>query len=559
MKRIWLALLSGVIWAGLIATPSMAQTSSLPTAGERDKAIGAVGILFDKLTGDSFTNEGTYWKKTFNGLTVVVYKQAGKDSANVALTARKVDLGTLIPFANKGNFGKISLEHATMIIVSPNSFLKNKQGSIDPTKLPKPVSTRIASLPAPIATAIKAANPSLKSVTLPTGIFTISQFQPGPNKAVTEVLKHFGLRKPVISSAILDASNYKDLARLKAAFSLSVVLNRDNPINNTVELTQILKSPKDAQPVLTLTSASGGKALSLSYQTPYIVNGNTTVQTAVSFKLENGKVSGSLAVELGDLPDPTLVPKVVELKGVKMFDVRLSIAFTSTGRKKVPEFTVGYSSSRMVVKGRTDYSPVKISVAMTPAGTPTGALINLETDETVYLAAIADLAEVGFSAHPTSKIVPNKWKKDVAKKLQLTKLPKIGIKAPEIYIATPGMVMTGHLADIGIKGAGVKIKGALSAFEKNLVEAELLLDTKGLRSAASITAFSAGPLALKNASFDLNARLNTPPSFAIHGKATFEGMTLAESELKFSSKGFKLVQDFGCAPPMTRVSIEFEG
>lgn len=561
MKRIWLTLLSSVVWAGLIATPSMAQTSSLPTAAERDAAIGAVGSLFSKLTGGSFTRKGSYWEKTFNGLTVVVYKQAAKDPVNVAFTAPRVKLGTLIPFANKGELGKIMLKHATMIIVSPNSFLENKQGSIDPSKLPKPVATDIASLPAPIARAIKAANPGLKSVTLPTGIYTISQFQPGSNKLVTGVFKHVGLGSPVISSAILDASNYKKVAKLKAAFSLSIVLNKNNPLNRSVELTQILTSPKDAQPVLTLSSTTDGKKLSLSYRAPYLVHGKTTpVQSAISFNLEKGMVSWSLAVDIGNMRDPKIVPKVVELKGVVMDDVRVSIGFKPNGRKG-PEYTAGYSSPKMVVKRRTTYSPVVVKVAMTPAGTPTGALIDIKTNQTVDLAAIADLAEVGFSAHPSSKIVPSELKTDIAGKLKLTELPKIGVKAPQIYIATPGMVRTGHLADldIGIQGAGVQIKGTLAAFNKNLAMADLLLDTKGLKSAASITPFSAGPLALKNASFDLNARLNAAPSFAIHGKVTFQGVTFSESELKFSSTGFKWGQDFGCAPPMTRVSIEFAG
>lgn len=561
MKRIWLALLSCVIWTGLIASPSIAQTSSLPTEKERDAAIGAAGNLFGNLTGSRFTRKGSYWETTYKGLTVVVYKQAAKAPANVAFTAPNVKLGALIPFAGTGEFSKIMLKHGTMIIVSPNSFLKDKQGRIDASKLAKPVATDIASLPAPIAKAIKKANPRLKSVTLPTGIYTISQFQPGTNKFVTGVFKHVGLGNPVVSSAIVDASNYQDLARLKAAFSLSILLDRDNPLNRSVELTQILTSPKDAQPVLTLFAKKGGQTLGISYQAPYLVHGKTTpVQTAISFSRQKEKVGWSLAVDIGNMTNPKLVPKVVELKGVTMEKVRVSIGFTPVGRKG-PEISVGYSSSKMVVKRRTSYSPVEVSVAMTPAGAPTGALIDIKTRQTVDLAAIADLAEVGFSAHPTSKVVPKELKSDLADKLKLTELPRIGIKAPQIYVATPGMVRTGHLADldIGIQGAGVQINGTLAAFDKNLAKAGLLLDTKGLKSAASIKPFSAGPLALKNASFDLNARLKTKPSFAIHGKVTFEGVTFAESELKFSSSGFKWVQDFGCAPPMTRTEIAFKG
>lgn len=537
----------------------MAQNSSLPTAAQRDAAIGAAGSLFEKLAGNSFTNKGSYWETTYKGLTVVVYKQAAKDAVNVAFTAPSVKLGTLIPFADKGELGAFVLKNATMIIVSPNSFLKDKQGSINPSKLPKPVTTDIASLPAPIAAAIKAADPGRESVTLPTGIYTISQFQPGKNKFVKGVFKHVGLGSPFVTSTILDASNYQDVAKGKAAFSLSFRLTTNNPLNRSVELTKILTLPNDAQPVLTLSATTDGKKLGLSYQSPYLVHGKTTaVETATSFTLEKGKVSWSLAVDIGNMTNPKLVPKVVELKGVEMDEVRVTIGFTPNGRKG-PEFTVGYSSPTMLVKGRTTYAPVKISVSMTPAGVPTGALIDIKTQQTVDLAAIADLAEVGFSAHPTSKIVPRALKTNVADKLKLTELPEIGIKAPQIYIATPGMVRTGHLSDldIGIQGAGVQVNGTLTAFNKNPAQASLLLDTKGLKSSASITPFSAGPLALEKASFKLSARLKKTPSFAIHGKVTFEGVTFAESQLKFSSTGFKWVQDFGCTPPMTRTEIAF--
>tara|TARA_R110000868_G_scaffold130670_1_gene340399 strand:+ start:827 stop:3790 length:2964 start_codon:yes stop_codon:yes gene_type:complete len=539
----------------------MARTSALPSVAEREAAIGAVGSFFSNLTGNRFTARGSYWETTYRGLTVVVYKPGAKKPVNVAFTARTVPVGTLIPFANKGEFGKIELQNATMIIVSPNSFLANKQGKIDGSKLSGSVTTSIGSLPAPIEKAIKAANRNQKFIALPTGIFMFSQLNPGGTAFVKKVFDKVGLGSPLISSTTLDASNYKNVAELKAAFSLSFLVKIDNPLNRLVEATKILTSPKNAQPVLTLSSTTDSKDMSVSYRAPYLVQGKTDpVQTAISLKNDRKAVSWSLAVDIGDMRNPKLVPEVVELKGVVMNAVRVSIGFSSSGRKG-PEFIVGFSSSKMVVKGRTTYSAVVVKVAMTPVGTPTGALIDIRTDRTVDLAAIADLAEVGFSAHPSSKVVPNALKTNIADRLQLTKLPKIEIRKPQIYVATPGMVRTGHLSDldIGIQGAGVEVRGTLAAFDKNMATTGLLLDIRGLKSSASVAPFSAGPLALKDASFDLNARLGTAPSFTIHGKAAFSGVTVTETELRFSSKGFKWGHDFGCAPPMTRVSIEFTG
>jgi hypothetical protein len=129
-----------------------------------------------------------------------------------------------------------------MIIVSPNSYLGKKQGSVDYVNLPEPITTKVSSLPAPIAASIRAANKNQTEITLPTGIFTFSQFQQGNNEFVKDVLEFVGVGSPMVSSLIMDASNYKDIASGKATASLSILLNKDNLINKTVELTQILKS-----------------------------------------------------------------------------------------------------------------------------------------------------------------------------------------------------------------------------------------------------------------------------------------------------------------------------
>jgi hypothetical protein len=229
----------------------------------------------------------------------------------------------------------------------------------------------------------------------------------------------------------MDASNYKDIASGKATASLSILLNKDNLINKTVELTQILKSvAAPPLPVLTISASTTGDTLGVAYRSPYKLPSKTTpIQTAMAFERKNNKISGTLKANLGTMTNPTIVPKVIELKGVSMKEVKLGIGF-KPGGKKVPEITVDFETPEMVVKKNTTYAPVHLQLAMTPAGTPTGALIKLESNDTVDIAAIADLAEVAFSANPSSQLLNlNKWANiNISKSLKLNKLPKIGIK-----------------------------------------------------------------------------------------------------------------------------------
>jgi len=54
---------------------------------------------------------------------------------------------------------------------------------------------------------------------------------------------------------------------------MSFLLRRDNAVNRALELTQVLKSPRDAEPILTLSAATSGESFKLAYKAQYLVAG----------------------------------------------------------------------------------------------------------------------------------------------------------------------------------------------------------------------------------------------------------------------------------------------
>jgi hypothetical protein len=578
MKKAFLSLASLLIAAVALSSFASARGSNSADVQQRQaalKAVGAVSKIFRGLTLNTFRNKNGYWeaRKSFGGqnVTIVLYKQPNKRSYNVAFTSPQIRVGALLALANKSAFGKFSLKHATVIIVSPNSLLESKQGTTSSANTTNSVNTSLSSLPAPIASSLRSALPAMRSVLLPTGIFTFGQMQAGNNKNVTAALKFAGAGNPIISSASINAGNYQKLAQGQADLFWSLYLKRKNVISRLIAQTQILETPTDAQPVLTLSGSTAGGELGVKYQSKFLfaIPGSRPKKIigSAALKFEKTAVSMELIAGLGNLVNPVIVPKVISLKDVKMDDVKLFFKLDS-GKAAVPELSVALTTSKMEVKKRKTYgsksTPARFQFSMTAGGVPTGALLHVKANDTVDLVAIADLAEVAFRAHPSSKKVPAWAKKNVADKLQLKKLPPINIHNAEIYFATPGQDKSHHIADIeilkSIGGAGVRVKGELRTFGKSLATADLGLDTShGLKSKADVKPFSVGPLALKNASFDLKAGPDGKPHFKIHGKGKLKGVTISETALNFSRSGFEWTQDFGCLPPMLKATIKTEG
>jgi len=427
----------------------------LPTPCERDialKAAKGVNFLVDGARGSSFiAKDKSHWEATVTsgGLktTIVVYKQLsdtevrniekirrgigkgnGKVTAeettkkglvNVAFTTKRAKMGSFLKFANKGDFAKIEIQNATTILVSPKSPLGAKDGAVE-----------VASLPKPIAQALTAAG--LKtSVKLPTGIFTASQFKPGSSDFIDKVFHETGLTNPVTSFISLNAGNYAKLLKGNAGISLSVLLTQNNGISRLIELTGLMKTPNSGRPVITIGAGGGvgglGK-ISIAYKSPYLVMGKGPIKTALkfSFDAKKRKISGELSVGIGAIKNPVVVPGLIELDGVTFTDTEVAIGF-EPGEKGI-EVTAGLEIGTLKIKKKS-FSPVKLQLAMTAAG-PTGGLIEMKSDDTLYLGDMADLAEVAFNAHPASKLVPAWARKDMSKKLQLHKLPEFGIRNP---------------------------------------------------------------------------------------------------------------------------------
>lgn len=558
----------------------------LPTPCQRDislKAAKGVNFLVDGARGNSFiAKDKSHWEATVTsgGLTttIVVYKQLsdtevrnvekirrgigkgnGKVTAeettkkglvNVAFTTKRAKMGSFLKFANTGDFAKIEIQNATTILVSPKSPTSAKDGAVE-----------VASLPKPIAQALTAAG--LKtSVKLPTGIFTASQFKPGSSDFIDEVFHETGLTNPVTSFISLNAGNYANLIKGKAGISLSVQLTQNNGISRLIELTQLMKTPRKGRPVITIGAGGGvggiGK-LTIAYKAPYLVMGKGPIKTALKFAydLKKKKISGELSVGLPTIENPIVVPDLIELDGVTFTDTEVAIGF-EPGEKGI-EVTAGLEIGTLKIKKKS-FSPVKLQLAMTAAG-PTGGLIEMKSSDTLYLGDMADLAEVAFNAHPASKIVPAWARKDMAKKLQLHKLPEFGINKPHIFLATPGQDDSSHLADFAdIAGAGIRIKGVLEAMGQRLTHTDLGLDVvNGLNVLSYVRPFKAGLFELKGAELAIHASFNAVPYFKLHAGMEIQKLNVGEADLEFGRNRMKVAVDSGCFYPYLKYKIDVKG
>lgn len=573
----------------LAKCPDSAQTLAnpdyllLPTPCERDialKAAKGVNFLVDGANGNSFiAKDKSHWQATVTSggqkTTIVVYKQLsdkevrnvenirrdigkgnGKITAtettrkgivNVAFTTKRAKMGNFLKFANKGDFAKIEIQNATTIIVSPKSPLSAKDGAVE-----------VASLPKPIADALSAAG--LKSsVKLPTGIFTASQFKPGSSDFIDEVFHETGLTNPVTSFISLNAGNYANLLKGKAGISLSVMLTQNNGISRLIELTQMMKTPRSGRPVITIGVGGGvggiGK-VNIAYKAPYLVMGKGPIKTALkfSYNLKKKKISGELSVGIGAIKNPVIVPGLIELDGVSFKDTEITIGF-EPGEKGI-EVTGGLEIGTMQIKKKA-FSPVKFQLAMTAAG-PSGGLIEIKSDDTLYLGDMADLAEVAFNAHPASKLVPNWARKDMSKNLQLHKLPEFGIRKPHIFLATPGQDDSSHLADFAdIAGAGIRVKGQLEAMGQRLTYTDLGLDVvNGLNVLSYVRPFKAGVFELKGAELAIHASFKATPYFKLHAGMEIQNLSIGEADLEFGRKRMKVAVDNGCFYPYLKYKID---
>lgn len=558
----------------------------MPTPCERDLALKAakgVNFLVDGAKGSSFiAKDKSHWETTVTSggqkTTIVVYKQLndtevrnvekirrgigkgnGKVTAeettkkgfvNVAFTTRRAKMGNFLKFANKGDFAKIEIQNATTILISPKSPTSAKDGGVE-----------VASLPKPIAEALTAAG--LKtSVKLPTGIFTASQFKPGSSDFIDEVFHEAGLTNPVTSFISLNAGNYANLIKGKAGISLSVQLTQNNGISRLIELTQLMKTPPKGRPVITIGAGGGvggiGK-ISIAYKAPYLVMGKGPIKTALKFAydLTKKKISGDLSVGVGAINNPVVVPGLIELDGVTFSDTEVAIGF-APGEKGI-EVTGGLEIGTLKIKNKS-FSPVKLQLAMTAAG-PTGGLIEMKSDDTLYLGHIADLAEVAFNAHPASKLVPEWARKDMAKKLQLHKLPEFGIRKPHIFVATPGQDDSSHLADFAdIAGAGIRIKGELEAMGQRLTYTDLGLNVvDGLNVLSYVRPFKAGIFELKGAELAIHASFKAVPYFKLHAGMEIQKLNVGEADLEFGRNRMKVAVDSGCFYPYLKYKIDVKG
>lgn len=579
---------------GLSVNPALAASQSLPPSqDELNKVLDQVKkpfkSVFNGITGKSFTQTGTHWEATGTSkhgqkVTIVVYKQidtkeirnaekirdliskgeeipdeelekqSKKGIVNVAFTTKEARLGNLFGFAKKGDFGKIKIKNATTFIISPNSPLGAKQGAVE-----------LDGLPEPLAKALRAINPKMEEVSLPTGIFTINQFVPGQSDFIEHLFKEVGISYPVTSSMRMNAGNYKNLIEGKVGLSLSIHLTKNNMFARLMESTTLFEVPSDATSVLTL-SASAGKGgvgkVGIALKQPYLVMGAGPLDTAANFSYEAGKskLTAEMSVGVGKLVNPVIVPKILELNGVTMDDTSVTIGFETSPENGV-EVSAGLEIGKFTAKGTT-FEPVTLQLAMGKSG-PTGGLIKIKSTNTIYLDNVVDLAEVAINANQHAKGVPSWARGDISKALQLDKdkLPKIGLRNAELFIATPGQDDSNHLADFfDIAGAGVRVKGELEAYGHRLTHTELTLDIiNGLNAVSYVKPFKKGVFEIKGADLTIHASFKAIPYFKLHGGAAINGTTVGEMELMLGRKGIKVLVDQGCFPYMLKIDVETNG
>jgi hypothetical protein len=338
-----------------------------------------INTVFNKIEGKDFLNKEKYWEATTtskNGLetTIVVFKRANKKFLDVAFTSPDARMGHLIKAVDKGEFANIKLKHATTILVGRNSPLGAKQGAVEVDCLPKP-----------IAAAISAANPKLKKIKLPSGLFMINQFQPGQSALIEKVFKTAGLTYPISSSVTMDGPSYVNMLNKKSGMTLAVYLTKNNGFSRLMELTQLFKTPKSSQPVIAISSGSsygGLDKIGIAYKAPYLVMGKGPIATTTKLAFATkGVLSGELSVGVGKAKNPVIIPNLVKLNEVTLDGMEVVFGFKAG--IGAAEVSAGIEIEKMKLTAiKKAFSPVRLSLAMGPKG-PAGALIEIRTDDTL--------------------------------------------------------------------------------------------------------------------------------------------------------------------------------
>jgi matrix metalloproteinase-14 (membrane-inserted) len=575
MKNIKLIMLWLLLFSGLIASPVNALTHK--EIGEALKAVEHINPF--NITETQFVDKGTYASATINimgsDVTFIAYKQPESSAINFAFITKKISLSKLIPlasitgtFINKDMLG-IELTDVTTILISPNSSIEKQDATL------------VDLLPQPIKDKINDVYPGVKTINLPTGLFSIYKLDTSKSGGLfTNTLSHIGLTLPtdVTSFISLDAGNYANPPSAK--ISLSVVLNKTNAIDTLINNTKLIKSTKNNRPVVTLSGTS--TSLGIEYQGSYQALGNTsnTYHPKLKFTgdFKNKTVSAILTIPIdGVLDEPVLVPGLLKLNNVKMEKgVEISLGFEVS--KAVVTVTPGFKTSHFEVNKTDVYEDVELKLKMAN-GAPIGVVAKLKNKSDISPLSLVNLAKVAWDIKSVDgkasidkeldKELESKYKKIVK---SLKEIPTISIAKGGVFsLVTPGMKLDNHFAkSIPLAGAGVAVQGKLKVFDTNVEKVNASLDiVNGLKIDNSVTLpeLNLGELGRFNvAKANLKVIVNSTelPEFKLHGKLTYDGslnpkkkpLVLSETEIKFSKSGFTFKYDMGCLPPFLKFDIK---
>lgn len=547
-----------VLLSGLgIFSPAFALTYAAPTPTQAAATLNAakgLNTFLDGLVASSFQKENNYLIAKDSNTSVVLYKRTDKLAVHIAIITKQSQFGGLLKIAAKTPLKDLSFLNSTTIIVSPNNPLSGTQGEIS-----------VNDLPAPVRDSLKAAVPGMIKVTLPTGLYVIGQFRPGSSKFIETVFKEAGLGFPLTASVTVDAGNYRDLIRGKVNLALDIHLTNKNGLARLIELTKIVKPYKDSPTLLSLSAASDGTQFGIAYKAPYMVLGEGPFDTTLGFEFDLGKraLTASLSIGLQKrLVDPVIVPKLIEFKGLTMEGTTVKIEI-GPGSKGL-EVSAGIDIKKLTI-GKMSYQSANLTLAFAN-GVPAGGMFEMNGTGMLDLQAIAQHAQVAMSANPVTSLVAggvialdgnlNLWEK-----LQLDKLPKIGIKNPKIFLATPGESSTSALAKLkGIAGAGVLIKGDLYVYGKKISSVDFILDSKnGIGLATFMAGFKAGPVEFSGMDFDLMASFSSVPHLRFKTDLKLLDITLFQAEFSADKTGITYSHEDGCTPPMLKYHVNLKG
>jgi len=494
-------------------------------------------------------------------VTVVIYQRADGESIHAAVFSEKWVFGEMFSSLGSNDLSKASVLNPTLILVTSLDGFGAKADSLDVSNLPKPVRESLLK-----------AESEIGEINVPPGIYMLGRFGEGKDATVKKVFKEAGLGKNPTFSMTVDGSDFSALKGGKIGLTLNVHLDRKNGIARLIDLTQVMKSPKDAAPVISI-STEGTKKIGVAYKAPYIILGQAPIDTELSFAVKRSgagaKLSGSLSVTLkAKVSDPVIIPDLIEFKKLSIEDPTVEVGFEQ-GEDGL-ELSAGMEFAKFKV-GQMRYNPAKLVITF-QNGAPSGGLFHMKGKGLIDLKAMARHDELVLWANPSTAIMTGDGHRlnkgaprlDLWKEMKLDKLPPMGIKNPEIYLATPGNAddshLQGYVDEDSVAGkllsSGFKVSGTLQVMGRSLGSTTIGFSAvDGITNEMKIKGFTAGKVQFGDMETSFSASVGALPHYRGRSDLKIDGVQVTKADIEFGKNGFTFKRSDGCFPPMLKYEM----